>query len=221
MGSVVFDYKGLNLTLLPEKAVWIDSMGVLLIADLHFGKAAHFRKSGIPISEKVHEQDYQMMTSLVLKYSPKQVYFLGDLFHSSWNEEWENLLSFLGLFPTTSFHLVVGNHDILPSEKYKDSRLMVHTHPITLGALLLSHEPTLPPSGFLNVCGHIHPGILLKGKAKQRISIPCFHYSENVLVLPSFGNFTGLALIKGQKNDGVWGIADDRLIPILSPSVIG
>jgi DNA ligase-associated metallophosphoesterase len=221
MGSVVFDYKGLNVTLLPEKAVWIDSMGVLLIADLHFGKAAHFRKSGIPISEKVHEQDYQMMTSLVLKYSPKQVYFLGDLFHSSWNEEWENLLSFLGLFPTTSFHLVVGNHDILPSEKYKDSRLMVHTHPITLGALLLSHEPTLPPSGFLNVCGHIHPGILLKGKAKQRIRIPCFHYSENVLVLPSFGNFTGLALIKGQKNDGVWGIADDRLIPILSPPVIG
>jgi metallophosphoesterase superfamily enzyme len=87
--------------------------------------------------------------------------------------------------------------------------------------LLLSHEPTLPPSGFLNVCGHIHPGILLKGKAKQRISIPCFHYSENVLVLPSFGNFTGLALIKGQKNDGIWGIAEDRLIPILSPPVIG
>ena len=221
MGSVVFDYKGLNVTLLPEKAVWIDSMGVLLIADLHFGKAAHFRKSGIPISEKVHEQDYQMMTSLVLKYSTKEVYFLGDLFHSSWNEEWENLLSFLGLFPTTSFHLVVGNHDILPSEKYQDSRLKVHAHPITLGTLLLSHEPTLPPSGFLNVCGHIHPGILLKGKAKQRISIPCFHYSENVLVLPSFGNFTGLALIKGQKNDGIWGIAEDRLIPILSPPVIG
>jgi len=221
MASVSFEFGGLELVLLPEQAVWIEHLSVLLIADLHFGKAAHFRKSGIPISEKVHDQDYQMMTSLVLKYSPNQVYFLGDLFHSSWNEEWENLLSFLGLFPTTSFHLVVGNHDILPSEKYKDSRLMVHTHPITLGALLLSHEPTLPPSGFLNVCGHIHPGILLKGKAKQRISIPCFHYSENVLVLPSFGNFTGLALIKKQKNDGIWGIAEDRLIPILSPPVIG
>jgi len=221
MGSIVFDYKGLNLTLLPEKAVWIDSMGVLLIADLHFGKAAHFRKSGIPISEKVHDQDYQILTSLVSKYSPKQVYFLGDLFHSSWNEEWEKLLSFLGLFPTTSFHLVVGNHDILPSEKYQDSRLKVHAHPITLGALLLSHEPNSPPTGFLTICGHIHPGILLKGKAKQRIRIPCFHYSENVLVLPSFGNFTGLALIKGQKNDWIWGIAEDRLIPILSPPVIG
>jgi DNA ligase-associated metallophosphoesterase len=221
MTSEPFEFRGLKLDLLPEKAVWISELKVLLISDLHFGKASHFRKSGIPISEKVHDQDYQILTSLVSKYSPNQVYFLGDLFHSSWNEEWEKLLSFLGLFPTSSFHLVVGNHDILPSEKYLDSRLIVHTHPVTLGVLLLSHEPTSPPSGFLNVCGHIHPGILLKGRAKQRIRIPCFHYSENVLVLPSFGNFTGLALIEVQKNDGIWGIAEDRLIPILSPPVIG
>ena len=32
MGSIVFDYKGLNLTLLPEKAVWISEWQVLLIA---------------------------------------------------------------------------------------------------------------------------------------------------------------------------------------------
>ena len=221
MTTATFDFGGLKLDLLPEKAVWIDSMGVLLIADLHFGKASHFRKSGIPISEKVHDQDYQVLTSLVSKYSPKEVYFLGDLFHSSWNEEWEKLLNFLGLSPTSSFHLVVGNHDILPSEKYQDSRLKVHKHPITLGTLLLSHEPTSPPAGFLTICGHIHPGILLKGRAKQRVRIPCFHYSENVLLLPSFGNFTGLALIKGQKNDLIWGIAEERLIPILSPTVIG
>ena len=56
MGSIVFDYNGLKLTILPEKAVWIDSMAVLLIADFHFGKASHFRKSGIPIPEKVHDQ---------------------------------------------------------------------------------------------------------------------------------------------------------------------
>jgi DNA ligase-associated metallophosphoesterase len=221
MNTAPFDFGGLKLDLLPEKAVWISEWAVLLVADLHFGKASHFRKSGIPISEKVHDQDYQVLTSLVSKYSPKEVYFLGDLFHSSWNEEWEKLLNFLGLFPTTSFHLVIGNHDILPSEKYQDSRLKVHTHNIVLGSLLLSHEPTLPPAGLLTICGHIHPGILLKGRAKQRVRIPCFHYSDNVLVLPSFGNFTGLSLIKGEKKDIIWGITEDRLIPILSPPVIG
>ena len=221
MGSIVFECRGLNLTLLPEKAVWIDSMGVLLIADLHFGKASHFRKSGIPIPEKVHDQDYIQLNNLISIYSPKQVYFLGDLFHSSWNEEWETLLNFLRLFPTSSFHLVVGNHDILPSEKYLDPRLKIHPNPIILGSLLLSHEPTQPPEGLLTICGHIHPGILLQGRAKQRVRIPCFHYSRNVLILPSFGNFTGLSLIKGEKNDFIWGITEDRLIPILSPPVIG
>ena len=221
MGSIAFDYKGLKLTLLPEKAVWIDSLSVLLIADLHFGKASHFRKSGIPIPEKVHDQDYIQLKSLISRYSPEHVYFLGDLFHSSWNEQWENLLLFLGQFPNSTFHLVVGNHDILAKEKYQDPRLQVHPNQIVLGSLLLSHEPTAPPAGLLTICGHIHPGILLKGRAKQRVRIPCFHYSENVLILPSFGNFTGLSLIKGQKNDFIWGITEDKLIPILSPPVIG
>jgi metallophosphoesterase superfamily enzyme len=61
----------------------------------------------------------------------------------------------------------------------------------------------------------------LKGKAKQSVRIPCFHYSEDILVLPSFGNFTGLFLINGKKTDYVWGVAEERVIPILSPTVIG
>lgn len=221
MSSVSIEFNGLELSLLPEKAVWIKKTGILLLADLHFGKASHFRKSGIPISEKVHEQDYVQLQKLISTYAPSQVYFLGDLFHSSFNEEWETLMHFLGQFPNTRFHLVLGNHDILPAIKYQDPRLQVHSNPIILESLYLSHEPLSPPTGFLTICGHIHPGIELKGKAKQRIRIPCFHYSENILVLPSFGNFTGLALITSQKNDFVWGIAEDHVIPILSPPVIG
>ena len=221
MGSIVFDYEGIELTLLSEKAVWIDSLRILLLADIHLGKASHFRKSGIPIPEQVHDLDYQRLEELIQRYSPKDVYFLGDLFHSSWNEQWEDLGAFLPHFPRSTFHLVLGNHDILPAEKYRDTSLQVYRNAVVLESFLLSHEPTTPPQGLLNICGHIHPGILLKGKAKQSVRIPCFHYSENVLVLPSFGNFTGLALIKGQKNDLIWGIAEDRLIPILSPTVIG
>ena len=221
MASVSFEFGGLELVLLPEQAVWIEHLSVLLIADLHFGKAAHFRKSGIPIPEKVHDQDYLQLNSLISTYSPKQVYFLGDLFHSSWNEQWETLLLFFGQFPNSTFHLVVGNHDILPAEKYKDPKLQVHPNPIALGSLLLSHEPCPPPEGFLNICGHIHPGIVLKGRAKQRVRIPCFYFSDDILVLPSFGNFTGFALVELKKNDFIWGIAEGSVIPILSPPVIG
>lgn len=221
MGSIVFDYKGMELTLLPEKAVWIDSLRILLLADIHLGKASHFRKSGIPIPEQVHDLDYHRLGELIQDYSPKDVYFLGDLFHSSWNEQWEDLGAFLPQFSESTFHLVLGNHDILPAQKYQDTNLQVYRNALVLETFLLSHEPTTPPPGLLNICGHIHPGILLKGKAKQSVRIPCFHYSEDILVLPSFGNFTGLFLINGKKTDYVWGVAEERVIPILSPTVIG
>ena len=221
MDSIVFDYEGMELTLLPEKAVWIASLKVLLLADLHFGKAAHFRKAGIPIPEQVHDLDYIRIEKLIKKYGPAQIYFLGDLFHSAWNEQWEDLLSFLGQFRDPTFHLVLGNHDILPPYLYQESNLQVHTNSVILESLLLSHEPITPPKGMLTICGHIHPGILLKGKAKQSLRIPCFHYSEDKLVLPSFGNFTGLFPIRAKKTDSIWGVTQDRVIPILSPTVVG
>ena len=75
MGSLVFDYMGLKLTLLPEKAVWIESLRVLLLADLHFGKASHFRKAGIPIPEQVHDLDYIRIEKLIRKHNPAHTYF--------------------------------------------------------------------------------------------------------------------------------------------------
>jgi DNA ligase-associated metallophosphoesterase len=221
MSSIAFNYNGMELTLLPEKAIWIDDLQILLLADIHLGKASHFRKSGIPIPERIHDLDYQRLGKLIQGYSPKNVYFLGDLFHSFWNEQWEDLGSFLSQFSESTFHLVLGNHDILPAKKYQDTNLQVYRNAVMLRSLLLSHEPTAPPTGLLNVCGHIHPGILLKGKAKQSVRIPCFHYSEDILVMPSFGNFTGLFPITRKNTDYVWGIAEDRVIPILSPKVIG
>lgn len=216
------EFKGCTLQFLPEKALWIKELGILLIADLHFGKAAHFRKSGIPIPETVHDLDFQTLTSLHTELAPSHTYFLGDLFHSTWNDQWDILGSFLSTFPLTHFHLVKGNHDILPPYLYSQSILEVHDKPLPLAQFVLSHEPLEQvPEGVLNICGHLHPGIFLKGPAKQSLRIPCFHYREGRLILPSFGNFTGLALMGQEKNDLIWGVTEKQVIPILSALSIG
>lgn len=221
MSSITFEHKGFELTLLPEKAVWVNSLQTLLLSDLHFGKASHFRKSGIPIPEEIHHLDYQRLKQLIQQHSPKDVYFLGDLFHSSWNEQWEDLKDFLAQFPASTFHLVLGNHDILPYDNYQKTGLKVYRKSVTLSLFFLSHEPCAAPEGMLTICGHIHPGIVLRGKANQVVRIPCFHYSNDMLVLPSFGNFTGMHQVNVTESDLIWGITKDRVIPILSPSVIG
>lgn len=220
--TITVDFDGIKLTFLKEKAIWIQSLRILLIADLHFGKAAHFRKSGIPIPEPVHDADLYQLKKLKDEYRPSNTYFLGDLFHSDWNSQWEYFMQFLKHFPNTEFHLVKGNHDILSPLAYLQSELKIHNKPLTLGRLILSHEPMETiPEGHLNLCGHIHPAVRLVGKARQSVRIPCFYQTGSQLILPAFGNFTGLALVKPKDGDQIWGITPEKIIPVLSGTSIG
>ncbi len=210
------NFKNHQLQLLPEKAIWDPFSSSIFLADLHFGKAAHFRKSGIPIPEPIHQNDLDQLAKLIIKYQPKDFYFLGDLFHSDWNEQWEVLNQFLRTFPKTDFHLIKGNHDVLSPIAYSRSSFQIHIQPLLVGDLLLSHEPVEPiPDSYLNLCGHIHPGIRLMGKARQALRIPIFHLRGNQLILPAFGNFTGLALIKPKSLDQVFGVTGKKIIQIL------
>jgi uncharacterized protein len=217
-----FTYGGFVLEMLTEKALWIKELNSLLIADLHFGKASHFRKAGIPIPEPIHDFDLLRLEILHQKLRPVHTYFLGDLFHSDWNEQWAVLNEFLKKFMGTEFHLIMGNHDILSPSAYSQSILHIHEKPLKVGNFIFSHEPMeLVEDGFLNICGHIHPGVLLRGKARQAVRIPCFHLSKSILTLPSFGNFTGTMAIKPKSTDKIWGISGEKIIPILSGTSIG
>jgi len=208
-------WREINIQLLPEKAVYLDEFRSILIADPHFGKAAHFRKAGIPVSEKLHIGDLMIIQKLIQIYSPENLYFLGDLFHSDLNIAWNDLETFAEYHPETNFHLIKGNHDILPELVYRSDIWQVHEEPLTIGNLILSHEPmaNIPPEK-INFCGHIHPGISLYGTARQKLTLPCFFVSTNQIILPAFGRFTGLYTMKCGKNDNAYVIAEKKVIPV-------
>jgi DNA ligase-associated metallophosphoesterase len=211
------NFQETSILLLKEKAVWIPSLSSIFIADLHFGKAAHFRKSGIPIPEPIHQEDLINLQNIITAYQPENVYILGDLFHSDWNDQWIILNQFLGKFINVKFKLILGNHDILPISTYDLSSFEVFQSPLEIGNLILTHEPLeKTQKDRINLCGHIHPGIRLVGKARQSIRLSCFFYKPNQLILPAFGKFTGLALIKPDSKDQVFGITNEKVIPILS-----
>lgn len=214
--DLAFTFSESTLHFLPQKAVWVEHTSSLFIADLHFGKAAHFRKAGIPIPEFVHDVDLLNIQSLIKRYKPTNFYILGDIFHSDWNSQWDVLIGFLEQFEETTFHLILGNHDILHPEFYQQSVLKIHQHTLQINDLILSHEPLEEvPEGKLNICGHIHPGVKLIGKARQSLRIPCFLIRSNQLTLPAFGHFTGLAIIKPQREDQILGVSKEKIIRIL------
>lgn len=214
-GIHYFETLNCKLILLKEKAIYAQELGALFISDPHFGKAAHFRKAGIPIPEILHEEDLLRIKHLIEKHNPTDLYFLGDLFHSDLNESWFVLEEFSGFFEEINFHLVKGNHDILPDACYRSNLWIIHEEPLVLEDLILSHEPlSAIPEGKFNLCGHIHPGIALYGKGRQRLMLPCFFASPYQMILPAFGRFTGLASMRCTKTDQAFVITDKNVIPI-------
>ena len=77
-------------------------------------------------------------------------------------------------YSKTEFHLVMGNHDIMPTNSYQELNIKTYSE-LIIGNLWLTHEPQDElKEGLYNLAGHIHPGVKLKGKAKYGASVPSF-----------------------------------------------
>jgi DNA ligase-associated metallophosphoesterase len=193
---------GETMQLLSEKAIYLPDHDILIVSDLHFGKIEHFRKNGIGLPAKAARKDIEKLRKLLLAIDAKDVVFLGDLFHSDYNNAWPAFKNMLDLFPKSIFHLVLGNHDILDESLYRGMEL---TYLMEINNLILTHEPQeVIIEGKYNLCGHIHPGVRLKGKSKQSLRIPCFFFGKHIGILPSFGTFTGSHVIKPSQEDLVF-----------------
>ena len=208
-----FTLLGENLFLHPYKALYWEAPKILLLADLHLGKATHFRKSGIPIPEAIHAPDLSRLAFLINYYHPARIIILGDLFHSSLNSSWSIFKKFCDENLKVKPDLVLGNHDILDPEYY--DFMNVHQERLTLDPFVLTHEPIdlTQINKYYNLCGHLHPSIKISGKAKQSLRVECFHFGKNHGILPAFGNFTGRGRVPGRlKGNKIFAIANQKVI---------
>ncbi|HSI78107.1 MAG TPA: ligase-associated DNA damage response endonuclease PdeM, partial [Lunatimonas sp.] len=211
-----------SLTLLTEKALWIPATKRLFLADTHFGKAGHFRKAGIPIPEEIHTSDFHKLGNLLANLQPSEVYILGDLFHSDWNGEWDAVKAFFLNYSDIDFHLILGNHDILKPFQYRQTVLQVHETGLIVDEFILSHEPlAVIPAGKLNLCGHLHPGIRLRGMGRQHLRLPCYFLRKDQLILPAFGRFTGSAPVSVMAGDRIYAITPNKVIPLNLSDKVG
>lgn len=215
MKDFKFTHLGENLLLHPYKGLYWEKYNMLICADLHLGKATHFRKSGVPIPEAIHQPDLDRLAHLIEIYTPRRVLFLGDLFHSSYNNAWNTFSSFCEQRSELSFELIMGNHDILDINQY--NFLLVHEAHLEIGPYILSHIPLNIEHihNKYNLCGHLHPSIRISGSAKQSLRVECFYFGEKHGILPAFGNFTGNAKMPNRKKeDTVFAIANQKIIQL-------
>jgi uncharacterized protein len=202
-------FGGHTFTVLVERSLYWEVEGTLIISDVHLGKSNHFRKSGIALSLGAELSDLNKITLLIQTYQPKRVVFLGDLFHSNHNAQWDLFAVWIKQFDGVEFQLVLGNHDLLPEYVYSTTGLKCFDQ-IDINGICFSHEPLEEYEGY-NICGHIHPGIRLVGKANQSVRIPCFLVKADQMILPAFGSLTGLYIVDPKVDEIVFGIADTTL----------
>lgn len=213
-GTATYQIGTHTFRLLPQKAAFLVEQKALLLADLHLGKINHFRKSGIPLPPSANDHNTGKIIDLIQHVKPHRVIFLGDLFHSHYNEEWPVLGQIINHFASCSFELVRGNHDIMSDYQYERFGIKV-VDELLLDSLLFSHHPLESvPDGLYNIAGHIHPGARLHGRGRQAITLPCFYFGEKQGLLPAFGSFTGLARITVSKNDRIFVVANDEIIAV-------
>lgn len=195
----------------PLGGLFWQEKSLLLISDVHLGKVSHFRKFGAAVPRKAVHKNFVLLDMLVSDFEPFQICFLGDLFHSSLNKEWELFENWVAKTPSEII-LVAGNHDIIAPEKFQQLHIPIFSE-LVIDDFLLTHHPEEREDHF-TFCGHIHPAVKLQGFGRQRLRLPCFFKSKNQMILPAFGQFTGTHALNPSKDDEVYAIVEDTVVKI-------
>ena len=216
---------GQRVELHPHAALYWAAERTLILADLHLGKATHFRRHGMAVPQYVQDETLDKLTGLLVDYRPARLLLLGDLFHSDCNDEWEDFADVVVGFADTRTELVLGNHDRLTRHQYEKYGIRVLEEPYVEGPFAFSHHPMsreelrerLPdyadPDSLYNLAGHVHPAARLYGRG-DALKLPCFFFGEYAGLLPAFGSFTGNYTVGPRRGDRVFVLAGDKVVGV-------
>jgi uncharacterized protein len=177
-------------TLTNQRAVFWKKENALILSDLHIGKTAHFRKNGIPLSNRMMKNDLDRLSFLIEYFQPEKLIVVGDLLHAGNNSDVDEFCRWKDQYPTLKFYLIEGNHDRMTEALDKKLCLDFKHHLLQIGPIVFLHDHDKKKSQF-QITGHIHPGIILNSTVKK-IRLPCFVKTSGQLLLPAFSEFTGL-----------------------------
>ena len=207
---------GERLVLLPQRAVWWPASRALFVADFHLGKAASFRRAGIPMPEGTTAENLERLDLALAGRDVEHLVILGDFLHSR-EARAERTLDRFAAWRTAraglSITLVRGNHDDRAGDPPPAWNLRCVDPGVALGPFALVHEPA-PVAGGYALAGHLHPAVRLSGRGEPSLRLPCYWFGKRVGVLPSFGAFTGSALVRPRAGDQVFVVAGDEVVPV-------
>ncbi len=212
-------FGGHTLVLDPDRAVHWPEQRALIVADLHFGKAAIFRQNGLPVPAGTTAGDLFKLTQLLDRTQASRLLILGDCFHGYVNDPapmHEQLHLWRCARPRLTIDLILGNHDRRANSIPDALSITVHTAPLDLDGITFAHEP-IDGAARPVICGHIHPTASLRDFDGQGVRVPCFVIEQRRMILPAFGRFTGGCAVAPNHERQLYVAAQGRVIPVPLP----
>lgn len=205
-----------DFVLSPDRVMFWEKQKTLIIADLHIGKTGHFRKSGIPVPQHVFKEDLQRLFSQILFFKAERLIIAGDLSHSKSNKEMDLFKKWRHDHDALQMILVNGNHDILDEKWYEELNIET-TDCLDIDDFSFCHDPEEAlekKPGHYTFCGHLHPGIHIRGRGKQSLQFPCFYFGHTIGILPAFSRFTGCVSVNAQNGENIFAIVDNGIMQV-------
>jgi len=206
--------KGEELLLCKERAIYWKAKKLLIISDLHIGKSAFFRKSGIQVPQGPGQTDLDTLSLLLKSYPTDILLITGDMFHNYMNKDVEDFSRWRAAYPGVRIQLIKGNHDALKPADYLRLNIEVLDKELLMAPFRFIHDQPKVLDNYYNLSGHLHPGITIHGKARQQLRFPCFYFGKDYAILPAFSVFTGLHLIKPQEGDRTYAITPGGVVEV-------
>lgn len=209
---------GEKVELLPEKLIFLPQRQTLLVADTHFGKAATFRKAGIPVPNGTTAAMLQTLSNVIDRCSVQRLIVLGDFVHSSVaaSADFElELFEWRSKYAALDLRLVPGNHDCGRSKLFEELKLEISPEPFAEPPFAFCHfHQASADSKSFAFAGHIHPAIQVRDFGNIRSKFPCFAFAKTYALLPAFGHFTGCHVVLRSDFEQVFAVVEDRVIEI-------
>ena len=214
---------GCDVLLLADKALYWPQQQLLCIADAHFGKAAAYRALGQPVPHGTTAANLLRLDALLESYAVSELIFLGDFLHAPKSHapatlaalhEWRHRHAALVC------KLVRGNHDLRAGDPPGTLEIEVVTEPYLRAAFALRHTPAVHATHHV-IAGHVHPVFQLQGRGRQRLRLPCFYITDQMTLLPSFGEFTGGHAIQQIASSRTFVSDGSGIWPVVAPAITG
>lgn len=213
------NWAGQDWKLRADRSVYWPARQTLIVADTHFGKAAHFRAAGVPVPSGTTRHTLERLSVALEATAAHRLVVLGDFFHNrgglnealfdqlgEWRKRWDGL----------DILNVRGNHDHQAGDPPKHLRVRCESGPCHDEAeptVAMRHEPGVVSNAAV-LAGHLHPGVRLQGKGNDSMRVACFWFGSRCAVLPAFGAFTGMSMVRPLRGDRVFAIGPGAVVEV-------